>query len=196
MHIAPFSLKRAHQSTLRYLRRFAKHYDLTPARYDLLNLVGDGLMPQCEIHKGLGVTRATTSRMLIALEKLGLIQRGRPYINRRRQNRRNFLVSLTREGMRRVRAVRDSIVAPWFQLAFEHYYVAHGWTREAAFFEVDQLICSVDGIAKHFGDTAENIYPCEEPDGGPYPRLPVTCLWSNPSPDRHDLLYFDPQEAA
>ena len=173
MHSAPFQLKRAYHSTLAHLRRFAKPYGLTPARYDLLQLVGSGLMRQSAIHKALGVTRATISRMLISLEKLGLVKRYRPYTKRRRLARRGFLVQLTREARRLQRLVRASIITPWFQLAFECYFLAHGSLADVAFLEVDTLIFRLAELAKHFGDTSQHIYPVEDPDTAIDPSLPL-----------------------
>ena len=173
MHIVPFRLKRAYQSALAQLRRAAKPYGITPARYDLLYLIGDGYKPQSAIHKALGVTRATTSRMLISLERLKLIERFRPYRTRRHLNRRSFMVQLTDEGRRILRAVRNSIIAPAMQLAFESYFLTWGMSPWSAFLQVDTLISTLLGIAKYFGDTAEFLYPAEEPDSGPDPNLPI-----------------------
>ncbi len=166
MHIIPFRLKRAWHSTLSHLRRLAKPFDLTPARFDLLRLLQDRYMLQSAIHKALGVTRATTSRMLISLEKLGLIYRNRPYRTRRHLNRRNYLVHLTDEGRERLRAVRVSLIAPWIQLAFECFFLATGSGPTRAFWQVDALTTQLLGIATHFGDTSHHYFAMEQ---GPEP---------------------------
>ncbi len=167
MHIIPFRLKRAWHSTLSHLRRLAKPFGLTPARFDLLRLLTDRYMLQSAIHKALGVTRATTSRMLISLEKLGLIYRNRPYRTRKHLNRRNYLVHLTDEARQRLRDVRVSLVAPWIQLAFECFFLEQGSGPIRAFWQVDALTAQLLAIARHFGDTSDHNYPIEgdpEPD--------------------------------
>jgi DNA-binding MarR family transcriptional regulator len=189
MHAVPFKLKRAYQSTLSVLRRFAKPYGLTPARYDLLRFVANRSVRQSAIHKALGVTRATTSRMLISLERLRLIRREHGIRSRRKRtfrDRRALVVELTDEGRRLVRAVRNSIIAPWFQLVFESYFQTRGATPFGAFLQCDTLIFTLYGIAKDFGDTAEHIYPIEDPDSGPDPYLPLR-LSDTPSPDPDEI---------
>ena len=169
MHVIPFHLKRAWHCTLAHLRRLAKPYDITPARFDLLHLVGNyGSPAQADLHKALGVSRATTSRMLISLEKLGLIGRRHTYGARKRINRRNYIVVLTDKARQILRAIRMSVIAPWIQLAFECFFLAQGWGPIRAFWDVDKLSCDLHEIAQHFGDMSEHNYqldPEPDPDG-------------------------------
>ena len=169
MHIIPFHLKRAWHCTLSHLRRLAKPFALTPARFDLLYFVGHyGRKPQATLHKALGVSRATTSRMLISLEKLGLIVRRHPYRTRKHRNLRNYLVELTNEARRRLRAIRISAIAPWIQLAFESFFLAQGWGPIRAFWDVEKLSCDLHELAQHFGDESHHDYrldPDPDPDG-------------------------------
>ena len=105
MYLVPFDLKRAYLSSLSHLHRVTKPHELTPARFELLDLLGDGAMLQSAIHRALGVTRATTCRMLVSLYELGLVSRRHP------PGKRNYLVQLTAEGRKRLRAVRASSTA-------------------------------------------------------------------------------------
>ena len=96
MNAAFFGLKRAHHSVLRLGRHAFASIGLTAARFDLLFAVhshNGRRMPQRKLQRILGVCRATVSRMLRSLEELGLVQRTRSDVDRRRK-----LVALTKEG--------------------------------------------------------------------------------------------------
>ncbi len=107
MYLVPFDLKRAYLASLAALQHATRPHALTAARFQLLYLVRDGGMLQSAIHKALGVTRATTCRMLVSLAALGLVSRKHPP-GKRGRNRRNYVVQLTAEGRRRLRAVMGS----------------------------------------------------------------------------------------
>src|ERR1700744_3159134 len=84
-----FSLKRAHQATLRLTRYVTEPFGLTPARYDMMCALKQRQkygMPQKELAFVLGVTGATVSRMLDSLEDLGVVRRGRCAYDRRRND--------------------------------------------------------------------------------------------------------------
>ena len=109
MHATTFALKRGHLLAVAMLRDHLKPYAplrITPARADLFNLFRAARpfsgphMRQREIHKRLGVTRATVSRMLIQLEKMQLIERWP-----RDTDRRQKMVCLTRKGRAHHRVV-------------------------------------------------------------------------------------------
>ncbi len=94
-----FTIKRAYYATLRLTRRALAAMGLTAARFDLLDALyrlGTGAVNlQSNLRRGLGVARSTISRMMISLERLGLITR--------RRDGRDCIVKLTPEGRRRVR---------------------------------------------------------------------------------------------
>jgi DNA-binding MarR family transcriptional regulator len=104
MHLVPLDLKRAYLDSLSRLRLVTKPHALTPARFQLLALVGDRAMLQSSIHRALGVSRATTCRMLGSLHALGLVTRTHPA-----GKRRHHLVQLTAKGRRRLRAVTSKV---------------------------------------------------------------------------------------
>jgi len=104
MQEAMFGFKRCHWVTLAKARellgkRFWKE-GLTPGRLDVLRMVvmhGEGV-EQTVIRKVFGVTRASISRMLIALERLGWIRRTKhPWIPLQK------MVFITKRGRKRVR---------------------------------------------------------------------------------------------
>jgi DNA-binding MarR family transcriptional regulator len=81
MHNLTFVLKRAHHNTLRMLRPIAAKHDLTPARFDLLNILllrdfHQQVMPyQAAIARALGLCRSTICKMVKALVKAGFVER-------------------------------------------------------------------------------------------------------------------------
>ncbi len=110
MHSLCFSIKRAfHCSNYKILPEALKRAgsELTPARFDLLDLIGrhKGGVAQCRLHLLLGVRPATTSRMLKSVQLLGLVVRRRLY-----RDKRYYCVELTEEGKRCVDEVLRSQV--------------------------------------------------------------------------------------
>jgi DNA-binding MarR family transcriptional regulator len=81
-----FALKRAHLAGNRFSWRLLMKLGLTPARFDLMRVLyarRDFAMAQSDLRKRLGVARATISRMLCVLEKLGWIERSVDPFDRR-----------------------------------------------------------------------------------------------------------------
>ena len=111
MHATTFALKRGHLLSLTMLRGELKPFaalGITPARADVLNLIRAThplALPQRDVAKRLGVTRATISRMLIRLEAMGIIVRP-PHPRDRRQK----LVVLSLEGVARLRIIVQRIM--------------------------------------------------------------------------------------
>ena len=144
MHHLQFTFKRINHRLLAFARPFAKFFATTPARYDMLVRIDDsrGIF-QAWLSIELGVTRATVSRMLIALERLGLVKRvwklEADYFCRRSK-----WVTLTDEGRRLVDAVRSSLAFPWFQTAFEQHFLKRGIKRrdhaEVAVFQLSNTL--------------------------------------------------------
>lgn len=90
-----FALKRAHHSTLKFLRPMLASLGLTPARFDLLYVVAESTdgVPQSALRKALGVARATISEMLLSLERIGLV------VRERATDRRTWSVRLTAKAI-------------------------------------------------------------------------------------------------
>ena len=105
-----FSMKRAHLGWERLGRELLKDFELTPARFDLLNTIADSEdedaepITQAEIWKRLGVVRSAVCEMVKALVELGLISR------RRVPEERTYFVELTALGRRVRSAAYDGTV--------------------------------------------------------------------------------------
>ena len=106
MHQMFFGVKRVHLLNLTLsrlmLRDFWEDYSVTPARFDMLRIVHvydvEGVtVAQASIRELLGVSGATVSRMLKALERLGYI------VRERLKWRPGFHVGLTDSGRKLVK---------------------------------------------------------------------------------------------
>jgi len=107
MHAAFFGIKRVHLRTLAVSRALLARVALTPARFDLMRIVElhtDGIL-QRNIQYLLGVSAPTVSRMLKALEKLGMIRR-----RRLASDRRCVDVHLTHVGRNVVGVARETLI--------------------------------------------------------------------------------------
>jgi len=107
MHVQFFSAKRVHLRTLHVSRALLKGSRLTPARFDMMRIVElhEHGVAQTKIVTLLGVTGATVSVMLKALEALGFVTRARCD-----DDRRYLYVHITPEGLAEVRASRVALV--------------------------------------------------------------------------------------
>ena len=92
MHTIPFNAKRTFLTFLNQTRRLHASVGLTPARFDLLNAIGrprpnDRFDRPYEfqrvIRQKLGVSASVVSRMVAALERVGLVVRERSCVDRR-----------------------------------------------------------------------------------------------------------------
>jgi DNA-binding MarR family transcriptional regulator len=169
MHTIFFGLKRAHHSTLRLTRGELARLGLTAARFDLLYALRRrrGGVLQSSLRKLLGVCRATVSKMLASLEKLGLVRRSVYLLDRRRK-----LVELTNRGKWRIgRAYCELVLSGWAQLAVDSALGAEGrsyhWYNPDDCIEATSLL---DGLLWHvreaYGDRATLDYPWSVDDEG------------------------------
>ena len=80
-----FAFKRVHLAGNRHALKLLLEFGVTPARFDLLRvLYGNRCsMDQSWLRGRLGVARATLSRMLKALERLGFVERKRSVFDKR-----------------------------------------------------------------------------------------------------------------
>jgi DNA-binding MarR family transcriptional regulator len=95
-----FASKRLHLQLVAFGRRVLEHYELTPARFDMLYVIeknDDGSVLQRDLPHLLGLARSTISKMLTLLDGLGLIERRLADLPGRLK-----LVTLTEEGRRRL----------------------------------------------------------------------------------------------
>jgi len=189
MHAILFGMKRAFQASLRVMRRPLQPFGLTAARFDMLWCIlqsdaHDDAYPlfQSEVRKRLGVTAATVTRMMQSLEALGLVRRKRDFFDRRQ-----IVVSLTRDGLDRVRAAYAHFVER--KAAERTIRSALGDEKpmgerpsddQAASCTMDRLGELLDRIREGFGDRADLHYRRRRgdpgmwlaPDGGSGSREP------------------------
>jgi DNA-binding MarR family transcriptional regulator len=87
-----FELKAAHLSVQRVARFFAKPHGVTPARFDLMNALGEKGMIQSDLWKRLNVVRSVICEMVRSLMELGWVTRVRA------ADSRTWLVMRTKLG--------------------------------------------------------------------------------------------------
>jgi DNA-binding MarR family transcriptional regulator len=104
-----FSMKRAHLGGQRLGRKFLKMFELTPARFDLLNTIVDceeaeERMTQSELWKRLGVVRSAVCEMVKELVEARILKRYRA------ADSRTWIVRLTELGKRLQKAAYDALI--------------------------------------------------------------------------------------
>jgi DNA-binding MarR family transcriptional regulator len=108
MHAAFFGLKRAYWGSLRVTRGTLTEMGLTAARFDLLYMLWEYPRLPCSqrsLTRRLGVSPPVVSRMLKSLRERGLVVRARDTLDRR-----SWLISLTSEGLYRIREAIDHFI--------------------------------------------------------------------------------------
>ena len=160
MHPLMFQFKRAHLRALAGARALSHKTGLTPARHDLLRCVQSFGVPyvedefeeyQSRLWRALGISRTSASKMVRRLIELGLAQR-----RRAPRDRRTFLVSLTKEGKRRMRrAFLILLKRKPLQRRFERAFGERTWN---AYHAVRNLAFAVERVARHFRDSCWPLY--------------------------------------
>lgn len=104
-----FGVKRGYLAVNLWALHRLRAFGVTPARFDLMRLIYERNFrwSQSELRRRLGVARATISRMLRSLERLGWITRERDPDDRRTRR-----CVLTYEGRRVVASVMSELVWP------------------------------------------------------------------------------------
>lgn len=161
MHPLMFQFKRAHLCALAGARALSHQTGLTPARHDLLRCVQSFGVPYVDDHyeeyqsrlwRALGISRTSASKMVRRLIELGLAQR-----RRAPRDRRTFLVSLTKEGKRRMRrAFLILLKRKPLQRRFERAFGERTWS---AYHAVCNLTFAVQRVARHLRDSCWPLYP-------------------------------------
>jgi DNA-binding MarR family transcriptional regulator len=156
MHTVMFSIKRADQACIAWQRRCLAPFGITPARYLLLfTILKAGVdvettrwMYQSSIRRALGVTAATVSKMVQALERDGFLKRTRSFIRDKRQ----VLVELTRKARGLLRRVDRQVIRPgrvWTALYTTLFVIG----------EVGTVKFLLDHLRARFGDRATFTFP-------------------------------------
>ena len=157
MHSLFFGAKRIFHSTLRLTRKQLANRGLTAARFDMLTAIGQRFrFFQRELPGWLGVSRATVSRMLISLAKLGLVER-----KRAPGDRRQWLLNLTDAGRAAVdEATRFFIGSGAVRKALE-CALCDGWvlgTPRDYEIEMNNAEFVFERLRDGFGDRAQLVY--------------------------------------
>lgn len=162
MNVLFFAFKRAHQATLRPARQIAAVHGVTPARFDMLYAISKAPFGdrQSDLRRTLGVSAPTVSRMLRALESLGLVVRRRPT-----RDTRQRIVTLTEEGAAIVREVfANAIDSDLVQLAVDSAFADGAPVPDMMLEDMDRAEHFCRQLRRAFRDTATLYYPYHPDD--------------------------------
>jgi DNA-binding MarR family transcriptional regulator len=169
MNAIAFGTKRAFHGFLRVTRKALGSLGLTAARFDMMcALVCRDREPnafhetrQRDLRRMLGVTASVVSRMLGALEQLGLVTRRHCP---RGDDRRQRWVKLTAHGVESIRKARRVLLRRVQRLVYEA--ICFGMHRDPIkrLIHMDQLEGYLRVLRQNCGDTATLYYPWGHPD--------------------------------
>jgi DNA-binding MarR family transcriptional regulator len=169
MNAIAFGTKRAFHGFLRVTRKPFAWLGLTAARFDMMSaLYGrDGPLTACRIglrqsdlRRVLGVSASVVSRMVRALEKLGLVTRQRE----RDGDRRQIRVDLTQAGEECIRRARRIMLRGVLRIVYVAICFGSHRDPTTRFESMDNLESFLRGLRCEFGDTASLYYPWGHPD--------------------------------
>ena len=177
MHDVAFTIKRAHLRTTHIAQRCVRRFGLTPARYDMMYAIWQHRATrQSDLWSLFHVSRTTVSRMLIALEGLGLVQRTR------RRGRTSCALELTTKGQDIIRDAVRGCHRP-LCLLFESFFPRVRGRLDRAC-KVSELRDRFARVAVAFGDRSRFSYPFNHPeDVYPYTPDPTDAWWPVAAPD-------------
>lgn len=163
MHQIFFSVKRVHLRVVEVSKKLVRQFGLTPARFDLLRVV-DAHEPeailQSKICTLLGVSAATVSRMLIALEKLGFVER-----TECKDDRRNLLVRLTDYGWNKLDEAIVHLISSRRASRFAKRGVA--FEPKLAVLRLGRLQKLLNSMRRIYGDDSPFVHPWRNDDLAP-----------------------------
>jgi len=168
MNAITFGTKRAFHGFLRVTRRPLQGMGLTAARFDLLSVLvkagrPDGRLSgvrQSDVRRILGVTAPVVTRMLRALEGLGLVARWREL----EWDRRQIRVALTEAGERCIQWARKIMQRAMRRMVYEAICFGRSRNRDARLRHMETLESYLWALRERFGDTAGLYYPWGHPD--------------------------------
>jgi len=163
-----FGTKRAFHGLLRVTRKQLVEMGLTAARFDLLSVLvkcrhGELCAPgvrQSTIRRMLGVTAPVVTRMVRALEGLGMVKRWRE----REGDRRQVLVGLTEAGERCILKAREVMLPAVSRMVYRAICFGKHRSSDARFRHMDTLESYLSSLRGRFRDTATLYYPWGHPD--------------------------------
>jgi DNA-binding MarR family transcriptional regulator len=168
MNAITFGTKRAFQGFLRATRKQLVEMGLTAARFDLLSTLvnwrHDGVcspgVRQSAIRRMLGVTAPVVTRMVRALEALGLVKRWRE----QRGDRRQVRVGLTEAGERCISKAREVMLPAVRNMVLRAICFGRQDSASARFVHMDTLESYLRSLRGRFGERATLYYPWGHPD--------------------------------
>jgi DNA-binding MarR family transcriptional regulator len=164
MNVIAFGTKRAFHGFLRVTRKALASVGLTAARFDLMQPLlaqrGDAAyeVRQSELRRKLGVTAGVVSRMLRALETLGLVERKKGYDKRQRE------ITLTARGIDCLRRARRLLLRGVQRIVYDAICFSGRRDPWQQFVHMETLESYLKGLRRHFGDRATLYYPWGHPD--------------------------------
>ncbi len=168
MNAITFGAKRTFHGFLRVTRKPLLGMGLTAARFDLLTvLLGSGRsdfklhgVRQSSLRRELGVTAPVVTRMVRALEGLGLVRRWREELRDRRQMR----VALTEAGERCIRWAHKVMIRAMRRLVCVAICFGKHRNADERLRNMAMLESYLDALRKEFGDGAGLYYRWGHPD--------------------------------
>jgi DNA-binding MarR family transcriptional regulator len=164
MNVIAFGTKRTFHGFLRVTRKALASVGLTAARFDLMQplLAQTGgaaySLRQSQLRRKLGVTAGVVSRMLHALEALGLVARTRGYDRRQRD------VTLTARGVECLRRARRLLIRGVQRIVCDAICYGKSRDPQKRFIHMETLESYLRVLRRDFGDTATLYYPWGHPD--------------------------------
>jgi len=163
-----FGTKRVFHGLLRVTRKQLVEMGLTAARFDLLSVLvkcrhGELCAPgvrQSTIRRMLGVTAPVVTRMVRALEGLGMVKRWRE----REGDRRQVLVGLTEAGERCIVKAREVMLPAVSRMVYRAICFGRHRSADARFRHMDTLESYLSNLRGRFRDSATLYYPWGHPD--------------------------------
>jgi DNA-binding MarR family transcriptional regulator len=163
MHSVLFAVKRAFHTSHWRGRRVLASFSLTPSRFDILYLLHsrfNGAAWQSTVRKFLGVTAATTSIMVRALEDLGFLRR-----TRSEDDRRQIELRLTDVARAFVRRIFRVFIGSRLTHRFVERLLCKEWRDKSAAFEaMDRMDSALLRMRRRLRDRAKLLYPWHPDD--------------------------------
>ena len=166
MNAVAFGAKRAFHGFLRVTRKPLASVGLTAARFDMLYVLFSPAAADCrrsitqrELRAALGVCASVVSRMVRALEKLGLVTRRRsPY------DGRHIDLSLTPRGRACIQGARRWLLRGMQRFVVEAICFGRHADPMECLKHMEQLEAYLGELRRHFFDTATLYYRWGHPD--------------------------------
>ncbi len=196
MHPTFQSFKRAYWSSMRFSRAwmslYTHEYRITPARLDMLIVIGGDGVAQRVLRRTLDVCDSVVSRMLDSLEELGYVVRSRWPPDRRV----NWL-HLTESG----RTILDEMTKELLHDGFTEYGVREILSANPANNAVTKRTLArtrrfLVHIRQRVRDRSTMIYPAYLPDGDRDPAYPYRRAEHIYDPSRRPRRRSPPQSSA